>query len=139
MPVKEKFLGSYEYNSTLLHELAHASGHESRLNRSSLTEKGRENYAKEELRAEIASSFISAELPLKFSEDKLVNHQAYVQSWIKCIKEDEKELFKAISDASKIADYLIEKGELKKYIETTLNVEFKDDISHVDKTIKRRR
>ncbi|MDR2568336.1 MAG: ssDNA-binding domain-containing protein [Mycoplasmataceae bacterium] len=117
IPYKENFEDSYSYSATLLHELGHASGSVKRLNRDLSGKFGSESYAKEELRAEIAASFVAGEInldPNKAQED--TNHKAYVQNWIKVLKEQPNELFKAINDAWKIADYLEEKGELKQIL-----------------------
>ena len=56
-------------------------------------------------------------LGLEYDERHLKNHKAYIQNWIEIIKDKPFELFKAISDADKIVDYLEEKGmekELKR-------------------------
>lgn len=116
MPPKERFVDDYKYNSTLLHELSHATGHSSRLNRPIQNRFGTEDYAKEELRAEISSCFLTSALPIVYSDEHLNNHKAYVQSWIKAIKDDKNELFKAIKDANNIADYIMEKGEIEKFL-----------------------
>ena len=64
VPPKEAFLHTYAYHSTRLHELCHASGHEKRLARDLSGVFGSEAYAKEELRAEIGSSFLMQDLGL---------------------------------------------------------------------------
>ena len=121
MPEKDTFVSDYEYNSTLLHELSHATGHEDRLNRNIRNTFGTEDYAKEELRAEIASCFISAELPIVQTDSNIENHKAYIQSWIKVIKDDKNELFKAINDAGDITDYIFKVGEIEKYLPTEIS------------------
>src|SRR3954454_1887362 len=86
---------------------AHASGHPSRLNRSTLNESyrfGDTNYAKEELRAELASVFIAAETGIPHDPK---SHAAYVGSWIQALKEDKHEIFRAAHDASELADYIL--------------------------------
>ena len=117
MPPDKTFKDDYGYMSTLLHECGHATGHESRLNRDLSGRFGSESYAKEELRAEIASAFTSQALGFGAQGADLGaamdNHKAYVQSWVKAIQDSPKELFAAIKDAEKISDYLIEKGEFK--------------------------
>lgn len=62
-------------------------------------------YAKEELRAEIGSMMISGELGIGQSVD---DHAAYVQSWIKILRDDPREVFRAAADAEKIMDYIME-------------------------------
>lgn len=115
MPPDTTFADAYAYMSTFLHECGHATGHESRLNRDLSGSFGSESYAKEELRAEIASAFTAQALGLDVEgatfASEIDNHKAYIQSWISVIKDKPNELFAAIKDAEKISDYLIEKGE----------------------------
>ncbi len=95
------------YYGTALHEAAHSSGHPSRLNRATLNESyrfGDISYAKEELRAELASLFLAAERGIPHDP---AQHAAYVGSWIKTLKEDKNEIFRAAHDASRAADFLL--------------------------------
>src|SRR5580704_8914233 len=95
------------YYGTALHELAHWSGHFSRLNRPTLTESyrfGDTNYAREELRAELASVFLAAERGIPHDPEQ---HAAYVENWIQALQQDKHEIFRAAHDASAITDYLL--------------------------------
>lgn len=114
MPRREAFFSAEDYYSTLGHELSHATGAASRLNRpmDSLYANA-ESYALEELRAEIASTYFCAELGVNISDKALEGHQAYVASWLKAIKEDHSALFSALKDADKIADYMMEQGRVE--------------------------
>lgn len=112
LPQMEQFRSIYDYMSVFLHESGHATGHESRLNRDLSGGFGSQKYAREELRAEIASAFTSQELELgEMAAEHMDNHKAYIQSWIEVLEKEPQELFAAIRDAEKISDYLIEKGE----------------------------
>lgn len=115
MPPDTLFKNDYYYMSTLLHECGHATGHPSRLDRPLQNMFGSPEYAKEELRAEIASAFTSQALGFGANGTELVaamdNHKAYIQSWISEIKDKPTELFAAIKDAEKISDYLLDKGK----------------------------
>lgn len=115
LPPEGSFDDPYSYISTFLHECGHATGHPSRLNRHMENHFGSEDYAREELRAEIASAFVSQELGLEMSQkamdDHFDLHKAYIQSWIETLEKDPQELFVAIKDANSIANYLMEKGE----------------------------
>lgn len=112
MPEISQFKNEYGYMSTLLHEAGHATGHDSRLGRNLKGFFGSEDYAREELRAEIASAFTAQELGIgQMDPVHMENHKAYIQSWIKVLQENPEELFSAIKEAEKISDYLIEKGE----------------------------
>lgn len=117
LPPVQEFNSNYEYFAVLLHEGAHATGHEKRLNRDLSGIKGSASYAKEELRAEIASAFVSQEIGFEQTEANIDNHKAYLQSWIEVLENNPDELYAAIKDAQKISDYLIEKGEFDQVIE----------------------
>lgn len=107
LPPKEAFRDAAGYYGTALHELAHWTGHPARLNRATLTDSyrfGDVNYAKEELRAEIASIFIAAEKGIPHDP---ASHASYVGSWIKALSDDKHEIFRAAQDASKAADYVL--------------------------------
>ena len=113
LPPKGSFFSSDEYYGTALHEFAHATGHHTRLDRpmDSLRSDS-DSYCIEELRAEIASTYICAELGVKMSDAVVENHMAYVQGWLDQIKQDHNVLFAAIKDADKITDYIMEKGRV---------------------------
>lgn len=104
MPEREQFAQADRYYATLLHELGHWSGHESRLKRDLTGTFASESYAKEELRAEIASLTVGTELGVGHDPGQ---HAAYVKSWIKVLKDDPREIFRAAADAEKIHGYLM--------------------------------
>lgn len=109
----------YGYISTFLHEAGHATGHKSRMNRNIQNPFGTPDYAREELRAEIASAFTAQELQIGMADAiHMKNHKAYIQSWIQILEKNSNELFASIKDAEKISDYLIEKGKWKQEIES---------------------
>lgn len=105
LPKKAQFDSAAKYYATLLHELGHWSGHETRLNRDLSNRYGSPGYAKEELRAEIASLMMGSELNIGHNFGQ---HAAYVESWIKVLQDDPAELFKASADAQRITDYLLD-------------------------------
>lgn len=108
LPPNAAFKTAADYYGTALHELAHWSGHPERLNRQTLNESyrfGDANYAKEELRAELASVFLAAERGIPHNPEQ---HAAYVNSWIKALSEDKNEIFRAAKDAHRAADYLLD-------------------------------
>lgn len=133
IPVRETFYDDYSYNSVRLHELCHATGHPSRLNRNILNPFGGEEYAKEELRAEISASFISQDIGLPVSDANLDNHKAYIQSWIKILENNPEELFKAIKDAEAIEKYALEIGEWDKVYEEELRLQNEKLINYMGK------
>ena len=106
LPNREQFFSTYDYASTALHELAHATGAAHRLNRKLTGSTSQESYAQEELVAEITSCFLSSELPVQQTEEHIRNHQAYVQSWIRQIREKPESLIRAIQSAEQVSNYL---------------------------------
>ena len=101
LPPENAFRGPPEFAATALHELAHWTGHPSRLNRDLQNRFGSAAYAMEELRAELASAFVAAELGIPTD---IPQHASYIASWIKPLKEDKREIFRAAADAQRIAD-----------------------------------
>ena len=122
LPPENSFDSTYSYMATFLHECGHATGHTSRLNRDLAGTFGSESYAREELRAEIASAFTAQSLGLQLTDQQLAyqtkQHAAYVQHWAAILKDAPDELFRAIKAAEGISDYLIEKGEFDMMMET---------------------
>lgn len=107
LPAKEAFNDAPGYYGTALHELSHWTGHPSRLNRSTLNESyrfGDPAYAREELRAELASLFISADTGIPHDP---TTHAAYVGSWVEALRKDKNEIFRAAHDASAAADFVL--------------------------------
>ena len=101
LPPDRAFAGAYHWAATALHELGHWTGHPTRLARDLSGRFGSDAYAQEELRAELASVFIGSTLGLPAD---ISNHASYIASWIKRLKEDKREIFRAAADAQKIAD-----------------------------------
>lgn len=108
MPGRDQFPSSQAYYSTALHELGHWTGHESRLGRDLTGGFGSSDYAKEELRAELASYFLADKLGIPHEAGGLDQHAAYVKSWIKALKDDKNEIFRAARDAEQITEYVLQ-------------------------------
>lgn len=104
LPEKAQFPTADNYYATALHELGHWTGHGSRLDRDLSHPFGSEGYAKEELRAEIASMILGDELGIGHDPDQ---HVSYVASWIKALQNDPMEIFRAASDAEKIQTFVL--------------------------------
>lgn len=113
MPSFNSFTDETFYYSTCLHEMAHATGHKKRLNRSILNKFGSKEYAKEELRAEISSMFLSQDLKMELDDRHMQNHKAYVQSWLELLKNEPKQFFDAVKDAQVITDYIVKNADLE--------------------------
>jgi antirestriction protein ArdC len=103
LPLKEQFPSAGDYYSTLLHELGHWTGHATRLNRDLSDPFGSIGYAREELRAEIASMIIGSELGIGYDPGQ---HAAYAASWIQILEHQPLEIFRAAADGEKIHTYL---------------------------------
>ena len=107
VPERDQFKSQADYYSTALHELGHWTGHPSRLNRETSSDINSETYAKEELVAEITSMFVSAETGIPQTQEHFDNHAAYVDHWVKAIKEDPNALFKAVNQAQKASEEIL--------------------------------
>ena len=108
MPHLETFVDADSYYKVLFHELAHSTGHKSRLNRKTLTEVafwGDNTYAKEELVAEISAMYLVGLLGLD-PKDNDSNSQAYIQGWCKHLKDEPTECVYAMQQATKVVEYL---------------------------------
>lgn len=114
LPPRESFATVDAYYSTLLHEVGHSTGHPTRFNREFGGQFGSEGYAREELRAELASTFLCGELGIATTGSD-EQHAAYVKSWVSALKNDYNEIFRAAADAEKICNYLYERE--KEYLQ----------------------
>ncbi len=105
MPPFEAFESPESYYATLAHELTHWTKHKSRLMREFGRKKwGDEGYAREELVAELGAAFLCADLAL--TPEPGQDHAAYIQGWLKVLKEDSRAIFAAAAHAQRAADYL---------------------------------
>lgn len=105
LPLPERFFSIDEYNTTALHELAHATGHKDRLNRD-MGDRGSKEYAYEELVAEITSVFMNSYTGIKAVDIDIDNHSAYINTWIKELEKSPDILAKAIKESEQAADYM---------------------------------
>lgn len=103
LPPKEAFPSADRYYATALHELGHWTGAPDRMNRE-FGPFGSEAYAREELRAEIASWMTGVEVGVGHDPGQ---HASYVDSWLKVLKEDPYEIFRACRDAEQIKQYVM--------------------------------
>jgi antirestriction protein ArdC len=102
LPRFEAFKSAATFYATAFHELGHATGHKSRLDRDLRSRFGEKAYAAEELIAELCAAFLCAE----FSLDGELRHAGYIQSWIGLLKSDCRAFFTACSKAQAADDYL---------------------------------
>lgn len=114
IPRRETFRSGEEYYSTLLHELTHATGHASRLNRKGVAGSagewsafGSTPYAKEELVAEMGAAFLCGAAGIV--ERTVENSAAYIQSWLQRLKDDKRLVVQAAAQAQRASDYVLGK------------------------------
>lgn len=130
LPLRQQFENQTKYYAVALHELGHWTGHESRLNRPMEGRYGSENYAREELRAEIASLMMGSELGIGHNFGQ---HAAYVASWVKMLKDEPFELFRAAADAQRIFDFVMaldQKLEIRQQVAPSISLTLGETIAY---------
>ena len=103
VPPLAAYFEPINWHRTALHEMGHASGHPSRLNRDLSGVYGTKKYAFEELIAELCAAFSCASLGIV----PTVRHSDYIASWLEVLREDNRAIVRAASQASKAADYIL--------------------------------
>jgi len=105
-------MGAFEtpegYYATLFHEMAHSTGHASRLSRDGVTEGhrfGDADYSREELVAELSAAFLCDTAGIE-PDATLSNAAAYIKNWLKVLKDDPKMIVEAAGKAQKAADWV---------------------------------
>lgn len=111
LPLFEQFTSANEYYSTAYHESIHSTMKESRCNRAEerkdkLVAFGSEEYSKEELVAELGSASIMNMLGIE-TRKSFRNSSAYIQSWLRVLKNDVKFIVTASSKAEKAVNYIL--------------------------------
>jgi antirestriction protein ArdC len=107
LPPIEAFRTSEGYVATKFHEYAHSTGHESRLNRPGIMAVaafGGGDYSFEELIAELTSAYLCARIGI---DNTLGNSSAYIQNWLKALKDDKTMLMKASGKAMAAVEYIL--------------------------------
>lgn len=108
LPEKEYFKTIQSFYSVFFHELVHSTGHEKRLNRKeivTLNSFGSHDYSKEELVAEIGAAMLCGVAGIE--QATMENSVAYLQSWLKALKDDDKLIVLAAAQAQKAADHIL--------------------------------
>ena len=103
VPPPQAYFEPINWHRTALHELGHASGAPHRLNRDLSGSFGSKKYAFEELVAEMNAAFCCASLGIV----PTVRHADYIGSWLEVLREDNRAIIRAASQASKAADFLL--------------------------------
>jgi antirestriction protein ArdC len=123
MPARTAFDHIENYYSTLFHELAHSTGHPSRVGRDGIEKVelfGSESYSKEELIAELGAAMLCGITGIEPAT--IQNSASYLQSWIKVLKGDAKLIVQAASVAQKAADFILGKSAKPEQISTESEV-----------------
>ncbi len=113
IPAIEQFDTAEDYYATFFHELAHATGHASRLGREEVMNPqgfGSKPYSREELVAEMGASFLCSSVQIDY-DNITENNAAYLAGWLKVLREDSKFIFKAAAEAQKAADYILNRKQ----------------------------
>jgi antirestriction protein ArdC len=104
MPEIGTFQSAEHYYATAFHELTHWTSDKNRCNRDiSKGRFGNPDYAFEELVAELGAAFLCGNHGIKGD----LRHAGYIESWLKCLKNDPKAIFKASGLAQSAADYIL--------------------------------
>ena len=110
MPPFECFEDPESYYATLAHECTHWTRHPARLDRDfGRTRWGDDGYAREEFVAELGAAFLCADLGLELSPRP--DHAAYIDSWLKVLKDDKRFIFAAAAHAQRACDFLHGRGD----------------------------
>lgn len=116
MPLMEQFKDVNEYYSTLFHEASHATGSKHRLGRFDMDAKiaafGSPEYSKEELVAELSSSFLMSHCGIE-TENTFRNSAAYIQGWLSALSNDKRMIVSAASRAEKAAKWVLYGKDMK--------------------------
>jgi antirestriction protein ArdC len=105
LPPQSAFETIDHYYTTGFHETVHWTGHESRLNRTFGKRFGDQDYAFEELVAEIGSAFLGGHIGLPFRE---MRHPEYIKHWIEVLKDDNKAIFTACRRAQDASEFILQ-------------------------------
>ncbi len=105
IPESNYFKTKEGYYSTLFHELIHWTSHKDRCNRKLSYDQKTQEYAYEELIAELGSSFLNAHFSITLQPRE--SHESYIKSWLKLLENDHKYIFKASSEANKAYQYIL--------------------------------
>jgi len=103
MPEIDSFTTAEAYFATMAHECSHATGHNTRLKRDLTKRFGSNEYAMEELIAELSAAYLCSKYNVGYAIEQ---HASYLKSWIKVLKEDNKAIFHVAAASQRAADYV---------------------------------
>lgn len=108
MPNRAAFSTPSQYSATMLHELGHWTGHKRRLDRNLRGRFGNEEYAAEELIAELTAAYRCAVMGI----DGDLRHAGYIGHWLKLLKSDKRAIFTAAAAAQKATQFLADLADM---------------------------
>lgn len=109
LPLREQFQSADEFYSTMFHELAHSTGHHTRLNRFTgpgCAAFGSDNYGREELVAEIAAASLLNVCGIE-TRGSFQNSASYIDNWLRAIRGDNRLIVSAASKAEKASNLIL--------------------------------
>jgi antirestriction protein ArdC len=122
LPVKEQFKDGESFYTTMLHEMAHSTGHPSLLNRDLSVPFGSKSYGKEELVAELTAALAGKSIGI--SSGIREENVEYLKSWLDATKKDPKFIFSILSDVNKATGMIMEK------LDNNISLKEKEDIKN---------
>jgi len=131
LPARDRFENASAYYATALHELGHWTGHADRLNRDLAHPFGSEGYAREELRAEIASLVLGSEVGLGYNPGQ---HAGYVDHWVQILTDTPQEILHAAAAAEKISEYILGLEHKREISQTQEVTAVKEQIPYAERT-----
>lgn len=133
VPLKSQFVDGEKFYGTLLHEMAHSTGHEDRLDRNMKNKFGDPQYGREELVAEMSAALIASQLGITKGIEK--DNVAYLQSWLKTIGETPEFLRTVMSDVNKACEMIQNKVLTPEVAEELKN----EAIASIDKFLEEKK
>lgn len=135
LPEMESFENETKYYQAAIHQLAHWTGHESRLKRPMEGKFGSLDYSREEMRAAVAAILIGGDLKIGHNFGQ---HAAYMSNFVKILKDEPFEITKVSRDAQKIANLLLGNNQKREQKQGAEQQGFKvgDEIAYLDTTYK---
>lgn len=130
LPGRERFSEAAAYYAVALHELGHWTGHPDRLNRDLGHPFGNEGYAREELRAEVASMIMGSALGIGYDHRQ---HAGYVDHWVRILTDTPTEILYAAADAEKISEYILTLEQKREVTRTQEQAEVKEQIPRAER------
>lgn len=132
IPLKAQFNEGEKFYGTLLHEMAHSTGTEERLNRNLKNKFGDKDYAREELVAEMTSAMMASQLGITNGIQQ--DNVGYLQSWLKSLEEEPEFILTVMADVNKACNMIQDKVVTEEVTEAIKN----EAIASIDKFIEQK-